>query len=53
MGGNGFIYGGGGGICVHYVDDPSLNIFKLESEVALLYEVIRLNPCTRFIEKIS
>lgn len=46
------LYNGRKGICVHYVDDPSLNIFKTGSVVALFYEVIRLNLCSRFIENI-
>jgi hypothetical protein len=46
------LYKGGKGIYVYYVDDPSLNIFKIRSAVALFYEVIRLNLFSRFIEYI-
>jgi hypothetical protein len=43
-------YTGREDICVHYVDNPSLNIFKVGSAVVLFYEVIRINPCSRFIQ---
>jgi len=44
------LYTGRKGICVHYVDDPSLNIFKIGSVVALFYEVTHLNFCSRLLK---
>jgi hypothetical protein len=45
------LYTGREGIFVHYVDDPSLNIFKLGGAVALFYEVISLNSMQQIYSK--
>jgi len=44
-------YTGREGSCVHFVDDPSLNIFRLGSAVALFF-CSNLTLCRKFIENL-